>query len=181
VARLLFRGRGGRSGITTVFANVILVAMAVGMAASMFIMVSNLVAPFTPPTSTFIGMHGAGSYHAEAPGYCCLNDSFFQVVSTGGTLPSWGPEMQYQIVAISGQTLIRGDMVPAPASDLYAGVSHSGPGFASIPVVGYIDVYPLDQISEADTIQLYGMSEEYHGATFKLLSPTVVLTEVTIE
>jgi len=158
-----------------------MVAMTVGMAGSLFVMVSNIVSPYTPPPASFLALQSAGTYASKAPDYCCLNDSFVQVIDVGGDALFWGPEMTYQITAIDGDVLIRGDLEDAPAVDYYLGVFHAGPGTPSIPVVGFIDVEPLDQVSAADTIQIYGMSEEFHGAKFRIADAGKLLAEIPLD
>ena len=52
-----------------VTANVLMVAMTVGMAGSMFILVTNMVSPYTPPPISFLSLRGAGTYASLAGGY----------------------------------------------------------------------------------------------------------------
>ncbi len=181
MARQLLRLRQSRSGVTAVTANLLMVVMTVGMGASLFVMTANLVSPYTPPQVSFLGLQSAGTYASGAPGYCCLNDSFVQIIDVGGDALVWGPRMQYQITSLTGEVLIRGDLEPAPLVDFYLGVFHAGPGIASIPRIGFIDVEPLDEVSAADTIQIYGMSEEYHGANLKISMAGRLLAEIDLD
>lgn len=176
----MLRLQRDRSAVSTVFANALMVAMTVGMAGSLFVMTTSLISPYTPPAVSFLTFQSSGTYGSATPDYCCLNDSYVQVIEVGGNPLPWSSSLQFVIRSLTGEILLRGDLEPTPA-DPYLGIYHAGPGTPSVPVVGYEDVEPLGWVTPADTVQIYGMSEEYHGATLQVLEAPRILSQLTIE
>lgn len=163
--------------MTPVFAELLMVVMTAVMAASVFFMWSG-VANEAPTIPTRIVLGDARQVPANAPGYCCLNDTLLEVVSAFGDARAWDSGLEFQIIdAATGALIMRGDLQPAPAdpSKYYVGVYHGSPSEASIVNVGYVDLDGNSFASAPDHIEVRGMSKEYHQATFRILGGTATL------
>ena len=174
MARQLFPMGRDRRAVSSVAATGLMVGMTVGMGAAAAVMFFGIVGPLTPPDIHFVTLRDNGIYASGAPGYPRLNDTFLQVIETSGDPVLWAPALQYQIWDAQGQLLIQGDLEQMP-QDPYLGVYHASPSDPSLPVVGYIDVDPAGRVTPYDTVQLMGLSEEYHESTFRIMTSTVAL------
>lgn len=174
--RVLRIGRN-KSAVAPAFAEVLMVVMTAGMAASLFFMYSGIASePRAVPTH--LALADKGQVHADAPGYCCLNDTLLEVSSSFGEPRAWESGLQFQILgAGAGPVIMQGDLLAAPADPAayYVGVYHGSPDEASIVNVGYVDLDRNSVASAPDHIEIRGMSKEYHSATFNIVAGVAVI------
>lgn len=164
--------RRDRHGVSPVFAEILMVLMTLVMAITVFLMVSNPFQQASTPATNLI-FKDSRQFHANAPGYCCLNDTILELASVTGASRGWESSLEFQIKdAFGAQMLLQGELTPAASdpADYYLGVYHGAPDQPSIINVGYADVDRDSFISAPDHIEVRGMSQEYHGAVFTLVA-----------
>lgn len=172
--------RRDKRGVTPVVAELLMVIMTIGMAGSMYIMFAGMISQSNVQVPTYLALRDTGQEHSNAPGYCCLNDTFLQIIDASGKTRTWDPPLRFQIWDASGGTLyLQGDLTPAPA-DPYLGVYQGDASEASIVSVGFVDLDRDGIVSVADTFQIRGMSDHYHDASFKITTEGVQLASYTL-
>jgi hypothetical protein len=176
----VFQVRQDRRGFAPIVAELLMVIMTVGMAASMYIMLGGVLSQSNVEVPTLLTLRDTGQQHSGAPGYCCLNDTFLQIIDASGKTRHWNPPLQFQIWDASGAVLfIQGDLNPV-ANDPYVGVYHGAPDELSVVSIGFVDLDRDGLVSVTDTFQIRGMSKEYHDASLKITTEGVMLASYTL-
>ncbi len=165
--------RARRRGVSAVAGSALMVATTVGMAASLWVMVSGFL-PTNAADPTVLALSNRGFHTGAAPGYCCLNDTALEVTVLRGDRQPWNEGITFSVLSADrSQLLLQGDLVPVPANPalLYLGVYHGSPDEVSVMNMGYVDADANGYASAPDYLDLRGMSKEYHGATLLLIGP----------
>lgn len=148
-----------------------MVATTVGMAASLYVMVS-AVLPTNVADPTVLALSNRGFHSSAAPGYCCLNDTVLEVTLVRGGRQAWDAGLTFYVLSPDkSQLLLQGDLLAAPGDPalLYLGVYHGTPDEVSVMNLAYVDADVNGYATAPDYLDLRGMSKEYHGATIVVM------------